>query len=137
MYVYVNHTYLFKWSAPSCYLTTAFLNDCYSEVTAYTALGYSYWAIVFTMRMDAYITPTKDTGYSCYIKAIITYLTNHMESTYIMPHHVTSHHYLFIASRADRQTHTHAYRHSWTEAILRNQLQVRTGLRLECTWFRN
>ena len=25
----------------SCYLTTAVLNDCYSEVTAYTGLAYS------------------------------------------------------------------------------------------------
>ena len=28
---------------PLVYLTTAALNDCYSEVTAYTALAYSYW----------------------------------------------------------------------------------------------
>ena len=26
------------------YVTIAVLNDCYSEVTAYTALTYSYWA---------------------------------------------------------------------------------------------
>ena len=26
------------------YFTKAALNDCYSEVTAYTALAYSYWA---------------------------------------------------------------------------------------------
>ena len=26
--------------APPCYLTTAILNDCYSELTAYTTLGY-------------------------------------------------------------------------------------------------
>ena len=25
-------------------LTTAVLNDCYSEVTTYTVLAYSYWA---------------------------------------------------------------------------------------------
>ena len=25
-------------------VTTAVLNDCHSEVTAYTALAYSYWA---------------------------------------------------------------------------------------------
>ena len=42
VYVYVNHTHLDNWSAPSCYFTTAVLNDCYSEVTAYTALAYSY-----------------------------------------------------------------------------------------------
>ena len=43
-YVYVNHTHLYNWSAPSCYFTTAVLNDCYSEVMAYTVLAYSYWA---------------------------------------------------------------------------------------------
>ena len=43
-YVYVNHAYLYNWSAPSCYLTTAVLDDYYSEVTAYTVLAYSYWA---------------------------------------------------------------------------------------------
>ena len=42
-YVNVNHAYLYNWSAPSYYLTTVIQNDCYSEVTAYTALGYSYW----------------------------------------------------------------------------------------------
>ena len=42
VYVYVNHTHLDNWSAPSCYFTTAVLNDCYSEKIAYTALGYSY-----------------------------------------------------------------------------------------------
>ena len=56
-------------SAPSCYFTTAVLNDCYSEVTAYTALAYSYWAS-FTTRMDAYVTPTNNTDYSCHIKPI-------------------------------------------------------------------
>ena len=44
VYVYVNHAYLYNWSAPPCSLTTAVLSDCYSEVTAYTVLGYSYWA---------------------------------------------------------------------------------------------
>ena len=29
---------------PLYHLTKAVLNDCYSEVTAYTALAYSYWA---------------------------------------------------------------------------------------------
>ena len=45
-------------------VTTAVLNDCYSEVTAYTTLSYS----VFTMHMDAKVTPTDDIDYSCYIK---------------------------------------------------------------------
>ena len=43
-YVHVSHAYLYNPSAPSCYFTTAVLNDCYSELTAYTALAYSYWA---------------------------------------------------------------------------------------------
>ena len=38
-------------SAPSCYFTTALLNDCYNEVTANTVLAYSYWASFH----DAYI----------------------------------------------------------------------------------
>ena len=43
-----------------------FLNDCYSDVTAYTALI----RLVSMTRMDAYITPTNDTNYSFHIKAI-------------------------------------------------------------------
>ena len=43
-YVYVNHTHIYNYSPLRYYLTTAVLNDCYSEVTAYTALAYSYWA---------------------------------------------------------------------------------------------
>ena len=50
-YVYVNHTHLDNWSAPSCYFTTAVLNDCYSKVMAYTVLAYSYRASFH----DAYI----------------------------------------------------------------------------------
>ena len=42
LYVYVNHTHFDKCSTPSCYFATAVLNDCYSEVTAYTALAYFY-----------------------------------------------------------------------------------------------
>ena len=41
-YVYVNHTHLDNWSASSFYFATAVLNDCYSEVTTYTVLAYSY-----------------------------------------------------------------------------------------------
>ena len=67
--VYVNHAHLQNRSAPSCYFTTAVLNDCYSELTAYTVLAYSYWA---SFHDDAYITPTNDTDYSCHIKPCIT-----------------------------------------------------------------
>ena len=38
-YIYINHTHLDNWK---CYFTTAVLNDCYSEVMAYTVLAYSY-----------------------------------------------------------------------------------------------
>ena len=31
-YVYINHTHLYNWILPPCYLTTAVLNDSYSEV---------------------------------------------------------------------------------------------------------
>ena len=41
------------------YLTTAVLNDCYSEVMAYITLAYS----VFMMCMDVKVTPT-NAGYS-------------------------------------------------------------------------
>ena len=43
-YLYVSHTHFYNCSPPPYYLTTAVLNDCYSEVTAYMALAYSYWA---------------------------------------------------------------------------------------------
>ena len=42
----------------------AVLNDCYSEVTTYTALDYS----VFTTSMDAKATSADDTNYGCHIK---------------------------------------------------------------------
>ena len=52
-----------------CYVTTAVLNGCYSEGTAYTALDRSYW-VVSTTRMDDYVTPTIDINHDCHIKAI-------------------------------------------------------------------
>ena len=77
-------TFITEVLPPSCYLTTAVLNDCYSEVTAYTSPAYSYWA---TTRMDPYVTPTNDTDYvySCHIETI-----EHIYGVYIMPHHATS-----------------------------------------------
>ena len=68
-YVYINHAYLYNWSGPSCYLTTAVLNDCYSEATAYTALAYSYWDS-FHDALGAYVMPTNNTDYSCNIKTM-------------------------------------------------------------------
>ena len=64
--VYVNHIHLYNWSHPSCYLTTAILNDFNGVVMAYIALGYSYWASFHNM----YAMPTKDINYNCHIKAI-------------------------------------------------------------------
>ena len=59
-YIYVNHAYIYNWSALSCYLTIAVLNDCYSEVTAYSVLGY-FIGLVSTTRVDAYaVTLTND-----------------------------------------------------------------------------
>ena len=84
-------------------------------------------------HMDAYIMLTKDADYNCYIKAIELILTNHMGSIsrHIMP--------LVINSLRGRHTHTqtntHAYRHSRTEAILRNQ--VHAGRRPALAWFKN
>ena len=49
----------------SCYFTKAVLNDCYSEVMAYTALVITLIGLVSTTRMNAYVTPTIDTDYSC------------------------------------------------------------------------
>ena len=54
----------FKTEAPSCELTITVLNDCYSEVTAYTALAYS----VVTTHMDAKVMPTDDIDCICHIK---------------------------------------------------------------------
>ena len=54
---------IFKTEALSCYLTTAVLNDYYSEAMAYTALASS----VFTC-MDAKVTPTGTNDYSCHVK---------------------------------------------------------------------
>ena len=66
-YVYLNHTHLCNWSTLSSYFTKAALNDCYSEVMAYTELVLTLIRLVSTTRMDAYITPTIDTDYSCHI----------------------------------------------------------------------
>ena len=79
---------------------------CDSEVMPCTAVAYS----VFTTRMDAKVTPTDDTDYSCYINPQNSF--NRSYRLYIMP--------LVIYSLGGRHTSTQAYRHSVTEAILRN-----------------
>ena len=128
-YVHVNHTHLDNRSAPSCYFTKAVLNECYSEVMAYTALAYSYWASYH----DSYIC-LRHTHYrykpQLPYKSHRTYLTNRMGC---ISHHITP---LVINSLGGGHTHasTHAYRHSQTEAFLRNQ--ARTGLRPAHAWFK-
>ena len=106
-YVHVNHAYLYNRSAPSCYFTKAVLNDCYSELTAYTALAYSYWASFY----DAYIC-LHHAHYRYQLqlpyKSHKTYLTNCMGST---SHHITP---LVINSLGGRHTHTHARTHAHT-----------------------
>ena len=41
MYIHIHHTHLYNWSAPSCYLSTAAFNDCYTEIMLYTVLANS------------------------------------------------------------------------------------------------
>ena len=40
-HVHICHTNLYNWSAPSCYSSTAALNDCCIELTPYTVLANS------------------------------------------------------------------------------------------------
>ena len=96
-------------TSPLCYFTTTVLNDCYSEVTAYTALAYSYWASFH----DTYICLHH--GHCRYrlqlpYKSHRTYLTNHMGS---ISHHIMP---LVINSLGGRHTrkHTHANTHMQT-----------------------
>ena len=99
---YVNHTHLYNWSAQLCYFTTAVLNDCYSEVTAYTVLAYSYW----TSFHDAYIC-LRHIHYRYRLqlpyKSHRTYLTNHMGS---ISHHITP---LVINSLGGGHTHIQTF----------------------------
>ena len=60
-YVYINHTHLYNWSPSPCYLTIAVLNDCYSEVMAYTALACSYWVSFHKAYVYLYHTHSCET----------------------------------------------------------------------------
>ena len=108
-YVYVNHTHLYNRSALSCYFTKAALNYCYSEVTAYTVLAYSYWASFYDacgcLRHAHY-------QYQLQLPYIShrTYLTNRMGS---ISHHITP---LVINSLGGRHTckHKHTCKHTHT-----------------------
>ena len=73
------------------------------------------------MHMDAYVTPTNDTDYSCHnYKSHRTYLTNLMGSIshHIMPLVINS----LGGGHTHVNTHTYAYRHLQTEAILRTAM---------------
>ena len=61
-------TFITKALCHVTYVTTAVLNDCYSEVMACIALAYSIQLVSMT-HMDAYVMPTNDTNYRCHIKA--------------------------------------------------------------------
>ena len=56
MHTSTSTTPTFITEALPCYLTTVVLNDCYSEVTAYTALVYSYWASFHDIYGDLHHT---------------------------------------------------------------------------------
>ena len=58
VYIYINHAHLQNLSAPPCYLTTAVLNDYYSEETAYTALAYSVFMTHRMLRSRPLMIPT-------------------------------------------------------------------------------
>ena len=130
-YINIHYTHLCKWSALSCYSSTAAFNNCYSEFTPYTTLANSYWASF----QDSYQCQShvhNDNSYSGHITAdsCRTYLTNCMKS---ISHHITS---LVINTLARRHTHTQTYISTiHTGTIFRNQ--VHTGLCLVCAWFKN
>ena len=50
-------------------MMSSHINDCYSELMAYTALSYSYWASFHDVYGWLHHA-TKDTDYSCLIEAI-------------------------------------------------------------------
>ena len=80
-------------------------------------LTITFISLVPTMCINAKATPTNKTN-----------LLNQSYGVHIMP--------LLNGSYTLRggHTHAHAYRHSQTEAILRNQMCA--GHRLGCTWFK-
>ena len=104
-------------------ILVAVKNDCYSEAMAYMVLTYSYLVGFHDAYIDAYTTPTININHSYHIKAIYRiYLANHMESIscHITPLVINSLWGRHTCTR--KHTHTQAYRHSRTEAILRNQV---------------
>ena len=127
MYVYINHAHLYNRSAPPCHLTTAVLNDCYSEVMAYTVLAYSYWASFYNSYECQSHTHQR---YRLQLpNSCRTLLTNHIEpiSCHITP--------LVINSLRGGHTQTRTHTDVRTKLILRNQ--ARAGLWPAHAWFKN
>ena len=118
-HVYVNHAYVYNLSAPSCYLTTAVLNYCHSEVTAYTALTYSYWASFHDAYECLHHTHYRYQPQLPY-KSLGTYLTNHMGSIsrHIMP---------LVIHSLGADTRTHTRKQTYTHTDIRGQTILKLG----------
>ena len=91
-------------------LQLAVLNDCYSEVTAYTALAYSYWASFHNAYICLHYIHYRYQLQLPY-KSHRTYLTNHMWS---ISHHITP-----LVINSLRGGHTHINTH--TDIRIRGQ----------------
>ena len=129
MYIHVHLTHLCNWSAPSCYSSTAIFNNCKSELTPYTVLGYSYQVSfhdVYQCQGHAHY----DTDYSCHITAL-----EFVQPTIWGSYHAT----IVINTLGGRYTHkrinTHTYTDIHTETILGNQACA--GCRPLRIWFKN
>ena len=82
MYVHICHTHLYNWIALSFHLHTAVSNNCFSKVTAYIALAYSF-RLISMMYCLAQRPCLPQLPY----KTCRTSLTNHMGS---ISHHTRS-----------------------------------------------
>ena len=69
VYVYVFHTHLYNWSAPSGYSSIAAFHGCYSELTSYAALAFTDW-VSFMRHINAKAMPIKRMDCSCHTTAV-------------------------------------------------------------------
>ena len=73
-YIHIRYTNLYNSSVSSCYSSTAACKDCYSELTAYKALTYSYWASFHNaypwQGYDHQLRTVAYNDYSCHITAV-------------------------------------------------------------------
>ena len=69
MYAYIHHTHFYNWSTPSCYSSTAALNDFYRDLMPYAALANSY-LVSFHDAYQCQAHTHKDNGYSCHISSV-------------------------------------------------------------------